>query len=219
MSKSRGTLHHRARLARPPAGRVPALLLRVAPRRRRRGPRPQPRRLRRQGELRHRRQARQHREPLRRLHRAGLGGQAGGRAAGRGAVRRVRRGRRAHRGALRRPRPRRRDARDHGAHRPRQPLHRPAEALAHGEGSGAGRRSAGRLHAGPQPVPRAGDLPEARHAEARCRRREVPRPAAAGAGPTPRRRCSARRSTPTSRSPRASTRRRSRRCSLRRRRA
>ena len=48
------------------------------------------------------------------------------------------------------------DARDHGADRPRQSLHRPAEALADGQGSGPCRRSAGGLHAGHQPVPRAG---------------------------------------------------------------
>ena len=39
-------------------------------------------------------------------------------------------------------------ARDHGAGRPRQPVHRPAQALGAGEGPGARRRGAGRLHVG-----------------------------------------------------------------------
>ena len=119
-------VHHRAHLARPPAGGVPALLLRVAPRARRRRPRPEPRRLREQGQFRPRRQARQHREPLRRFHRAALGRPARRRAAGAGAAGVVRRRGGQHRRGLRGPRLRARRARGDAARRPRQPLHRPA---------------------------------------------------------------------------------------------
>ena len=56
---------------------------------------------------------------------------------------------------------RRGGARDHAAHRSRQPVHRPAQAVARGEGPGARRRGARSVHAGHQPVPRAGPVPEA----------------------------------------------------------
>ncbi len=106
---------HGARLARSPARRVPQVLLRVAARQRGRGPRPQPRRLHGQGEFGRRRQAGEHREPLRRLHHARLRRSAcrsprRARAAGR-----IRSRRRAHRRALRGTRPRGSRARDHGA--------------------------------------------------------------------------------------------------------
>ena len=100
---------------------------------------------------------------------------------------------------------RRRRARDHGARRPRQPLHRPPEALARGQGPGARRRGAGRLHPGHQPVPRPDGVPQARAAGDGGTRRGLPRLAASRTGATSRRRCSARRSTNTSRSRHGST--------------
>ena len=56
--------------------------------------------------------------------------------------------RRADRSRLRGARLRGGRARSDAAHRPRQPLHRSAQAVADGQGSGAGRRRAGRLHPG-----------------------------------------------------------------------
>ena len=131
-----------------------------------------------------------------------------------GAARGVRRGRGQHRRGLRGPRPRARGARGDGPRRPRQSLHRPAQALAHGQGSGARRRGAGRVHAGPRAVPAAGDLPEADRAATRGRRRGVSSASpdqrwdAIAAHPWP-----DAPSAPTSRSRREWTRRRSRRCS------
>ncbi len=73
-----------------------------------------------------------------RLHRARRR-PAGRRAAGPGAVRASSPPlREPHRRAVRAARLRRRDARDHAARRPRQPVRRPAQALGAGQGSGAG---------------------------------------------------------------------------------
>jgi methionyl-tRNA synthetase len=73
MSKSRGTfITARAWLEHLPAEYLRYYFASRSARRRR--PRPQPRRLRRQGQLGHRRQARQHRQSLRGLHRARLDG-------------------------------------------------------------------------------------------------------------------------------------------------
>ena len=93
-------VHHGPRLARSPARGIPAVFLRVAARPRRRRPRPEPRRVRRQDQFRPGRQARQHREPLRRVHRPWLAGPARGAAARARPVRRVR-GRSAARSARR----------------------------------------------------------------------------------------------------------------------
>ena len=65
---------------------------------------------------------------------------------------------------LRSARVRPRHARDHAAGRSRQSVHRRAQALGAGEGSGASAGSAGRLHRRHQPVPRADALPQARAA-------------------------------------------------------
>ena len=100
MSKSRGTFVKGAHLPRPPGPGIPALLLRLQARPRRRGPRPEPRGLRAEGQLRPGRQGRQHRQPLRRLHPQGQRRRAGRRRSCAGAARRLPRGRTGHRRGL-----------------------------------------------------------------------------------------------------------------------
>ena len=176
-------VHHGTRLARSPARGIPAVFLRVAARPRRRRHRPEPRRVRRQDQFRPGRQARQHREPLRRVHRARLAGPARRAAARAGLVRRIRRRGGADRRGVRGTRPRLRGPRGHAARRPGQPVHRPAEAVADGQGSRARRRRAGRLHPGPEPVQGPRAVPEADRAATRRGCRALPRaagPALAG---------------------------------------
>ena len=93
-------LRQGAHLPRPPGPGIPALLLRLQARPRRRGPRPEPRGLRAEGQLRPGRQGRQYRQPLRRLHPQGQRRRAGRRRSCAGAARRLPRGRTGHRRGL-----------------------------------------------------------------------------------------------------------------------
>ena len=117
-SRSAAVTRSRRRLREEDRSRLPALLLRVEARADDRRPRSEPRRLRRQGQLGSRRQAREHREPLRGLRPQARRRPARRPAAGARALRRVRGRRRRSRRRFRAARVLACRAQDHGARRP-----------------------------------------------------------------------------------------------------
>ena len=126
--------------------RVAALLHRRQAERPRRGPRLQPRRLRRAREQRPRRQVREHREPGGEVRQQALRRRAGVRREGRrGARRRGPRSSADRVRTIRRAPVRAGGARSDGDRRPHQRGVRPGEAVGARQGSGAPRRAAGRL--------------------------------------------------------------------------
>ena len=129
------------------------------------------------------------------------GGKLAGATARSAALRGIRGAARHHRRALRRARLLRGHPRHHGSRRSRQPVRRHDEALGAGQGSGEGRRGAGGVHAGHQPVPRADELSRAGAAGDGREGREVPATFRLPTGSRWRHRCSITRSRPTSRWP------------------
>ncbi len=153
-------LHQGAHLSAASLARIPALLLRRQAELRRRRHRPQPRGLHRARQLRPGRQGRQYRQPHRLVHQQALRRQARRRPARARPVRSLRRLARRDRRTLRAPRIRPGHAQDHGPGRPCQSVHRRAQALGADQANRPRRGGPGRMHPGPQPVPRHRQLPQ-----------------------------------------------------------